>query len=361
MASPFTLPFIPPDETPITHPDITLASTRTGTATSTAATTAFARAIDSLHRFHSWIPHLATILHTLLYLAMPIFYLLTQRRRHEIATDEATERETQQEWASAWHTKDWTTLYGLLALAQENEPMPTPWAPRYLRSMQQRLQAPRRRWALRELLEKGIIPLYIQDGGVCTRQTASWGVRPTFPFVTLPRYRQTKSRAYFDFAVPHYEEELVRQFVMLLCRNEAGHGVEYCRFDPGPKLRRPGKGKPPCAPYKGPGFPLSVGAEAVVESLLPFCPDRVVERAHEGCCPLEWYLKGDAAETIPLLHYVSLCIVRVESGHWGHVELDNCVLNCAQDVGMEDLWPLHKAQRRATRELERLGLAIDQL
>ena len=239
--------------------------------------------------------------------------------------------------------------------------MPTPFVPEYLGSIQQRLQPARRRWALRQLLEKGIIPLYIQDGGMSTTQTASWGASTTFPFITLPRYRQTKSRAYFDFVIPHYEHEVVRKLIRLLCRNEAGHGVEYRLFNPDIGWETPGKEKKPCAPYTRPSFPLSVGAESVVEVLLPFCPDRVVEKTHEGCCPLEWYLKGRGADTIPLLHYASFCVVRVEAGHWGHVELDNCVLNCAQEVGMEDRWPLDKAQRRAERELESFGLGVDEL
>jgi hypothetical protein len=54
---------------------------------------------------------------------------------------------------------------------------------------------------LRRLLELGVIPPFIQDGGINTHRVnfTRFGWTTRFPWVKVPIYQQGKRRAYFEF------------------------------------------------------------------------------------------------------------------------------------------------------------------
>jgi len=131
-----------------------------------------------------------------------------------------------------------------------------------------------------------------------------------------------------------------------------------------------------------PSFPLSVGAESSCEVLLPFLPDGTVESAHpnnDQIAGLGDYIKeGEGTEgrpRVPLLHWSSWAVVRVEAAHWGYIELDNYVLGAVQDAGMgvtykRDIcgkkavvvevaaWERDVCEKKTKEEIERCGLGL---
>ncbi|KAF1829162.1 hypothetical protein BDW02DRAFT_510641 [Decorospora gaudefroyi] len=249
-------------------------------------------------------------------------------------------------------------LYGLITIAHQNASMHIPFRTKYIRSIQERWNEPKR-FALQNLVERGIIPLYIQDGGVSTEEIASWGWSTTFPYIKLPISRQAKKRAYFDFVVPHPQRKEALDFVRLLTRKGHEFGFSVTRIDPFTSTVRGGFGKSN-PPYKGKRFPFSVGAESRLEILLPFLPDKLLVQAHEERIhQLQYYFKGLDTRHIPLLHHSLTSIIRVEAGNWGYVELDVFVYGCAQDAGMQNEWDTNRAWEAANRELERCGLPTE--
>ena len=273
-----------------------------------------------------------------------------QSRRH-LSEKREIKRAVEQNWDLPWLTKDWTTLYGLIAMVYEDESMYTPLRRKYIRSIQQRWNSPKRS-QLRMLLEKGIVPLFIQDGGMSTEQISYWSWNTTFPFIKLSSFRQAKRRACFEFLLPHPERKHARQFLEILGHNKWRYGVQVrtCNQVHGREIVR--TWEEPAAPYEIARFPLSVGAEAVMESILPILPDKSLDTARSDIVDgLEWYLKDMDTENIPLMHYTDVCIFRVEAGHWGPAELDSFVLGCAEKSGIQYRWPVDVTRRKAIREL----------
>jgi len=236
------------------------------------------------------------------------------------------------------------------------------------------------RWALHRLLERGVIPLRIQDGGVSTTLTRSWGVCSTFPWVILPRWQQTKSRGSFEFLIPHPERVEVKALLQLLGQNKMSYNIS-CRTH-NPKMRRTRSsittgfndvGQPEY-------YPLSVGAESSCEVFLPFLPDGEVESARgERIAGLGDYVReGEGTEgrpRVPLLHWSSWAVVRVEAAHWGYIELDHYVLGAVQDSGMGvtykreicgkkavvvevAAWERDVCEKKTKEEIERCGLGL---
>ncbi|KAH6865391.1 hypothetical protein BKA58DRAFT_365138 [Alternaria rosae] len=214
----------------------------------------------------------------------------------------------------------------------------------------------KQRWTLRRLLERGVIPLRIQDGGVSTSVTRTWGVTSPFPWLVLPRWRQTKERGFFEFLIPHPERVQVKRLIRLLSRNKMNYRVE-CRMVESSVLHR--ECHSPIEPL--PSFPLSVGADSNCEALLPFLSDGEVESAHgTRIAWLDDYVKEDSAgrPRAPLLRWSSWAVVRVEAAHWGYGELDCYVLGAVQDSGMEVAWVGDVCERKAVEEIERCGLEL---
>jgi hypothetical protein len=186
-------------------------------------------------------------------------------------------------------------------------------------------------------LEKGIIPLSISDGGISTSLTKALHFESTFPYIRLPAYQQVKSRAYFDFLVVHPEEKRRAKFLQLVCENRHKYGVSVC--DAHEDIPYDVEYAEENPPYRGNAYPLSVGAEAVLEPLLPFLKDRVV-RTGEELGPLGGYFKDGNTRSVPLLHHAPTLVVRIESCHWGWVELDQFVNGCAEKARLGSLWPV---------------------
>jgi len=203
------------------------------------------------------------------------------------------------------------------------------------------------------LLEKGIIPLFIQDGGISTEETTrSWST--TFPFIKLSSFEQAKRRACFEFLVPHPRRKHALRFHDILGKNIWNYGVQVRMSSQTEGSGAIGSWE---QPYESESFTLSVGAESVLQSILPLLPDKPLKTTRSKTVDgLGWYLKDGDAGNIPLLHHTLLCIVRIEAVHWGPAELDSFVLGCAEKAGMKYDWPADVAQREAARELERRGL-----
>ncbi|KAG9187105.1 hypothetical protein G6011_04976 [Alternaria panax] len=311
-----------------------------------------------------------------LFVSILIVDHFTHRRRLQMSMTQQEEQELAETWDQPWLTKDWSTLYGLIALAHENdiEPQHTPFRTEYISTIQARLKRPPR-WALRRLLERGIIPLRINDGGVSTTCTQTWGLAPTFPYMTISLYQQTKSRASLEFLIPHPEQTGVAHLINMLGRNRMSYGISTRTHSPlSQKSQTATASNVRNQPRSGPGFPLSLGAQSTCEVLLPFLPDRhVVHGQGTRIDRLDAYLKsGPDTEArqdgrprpdlqmarVPLLHYSSWIIVRVEAPHWGYVELDNWVLGAVEESGMEDRWMRSVCQGHAVEELGQCGLEI---
>jgi hypothetical protein len=217
------------------------------------------------------------------------------------------------------------------------------------------------------LLERGVIPLRIQDGGVTTTQIATWELTATFPFIEIPRYQQSKSRAYFEFLIPHPEDRAreVAALMGVLGENQLCYGISTRGHDDERMMTYEDAGELHGESRSSRDFPMSVGAEACCEVLLPFLPDQEVHRGKGGRVDrLDAYMRESTEETedvggrVPLLGLNSWVILRVEAGHWGYVELDHFVLGAVQDVGMEVRWVGDVCEQRAMKEIERCGLEV---
>lgn len=244
-------------------------------------------------------------------------------------------------------------------MSYKNNSPHTPFHTYHTHSIHIRWENPHR-IALQRLLEKGIIPLFIQDGGISTSLTKPLLPSRKFPYFHLPHWQQAKRRAYFDFLVPHPAEKSRARFLKLVCGNKHRYGVsvwdahedttyeiEYAEQNP---------------PYEGDAYPLSVGVEAVLEPLLPFMKDRVVSTRGVGeLGPLGTYFKGGTSRGVPLLYHAPTLVVRVESCHWGRLELDQFVNGCAEKARLRCLWPGDATWEAASCELERCGLGEDEI
>ena len=222
-----------------------MATTSTITAVLTTATTYVAdHAIqpDNSQPSSSLLT-LSTLFKLLILLSIPLFRTLATHRRQKIIRTENETRDLANSWQEPWLTNDWTTLYGLIGLAQKGEigSEHTPFHAEHVSTLQHRLVNEygtnrKYRWALHRLLERGIIPLSISDGGVSTSLTRSFSLSRSFPFLTLPSYRQTKSRGSFTFLIPHPERVEVKALLQLLGQNKMNYNIS-CRTH-NPKMRR---------------------------------------------------------------------------------------------------------------------------
>ena len=206
----------------------------------------------------------------------------------------------------------------------------------------------------------------------------------TFPWVMLPRWQQSKKRGFFEFLIPHPERVEVKALLRLLGQNKMNYTVSWRSHNPkGGKTRTRTSTTTGFNDVGQPEyFPLSVGAESSCEVLLPFLPDEEVESAHpnnDQIAGLGDYIKeGEGTEgrpRVPLLHWSSWAVVRVEAAHWGYIELDNYVLGAVQDAGMGvtykreicgktkkmvvkevAAWERRVCEKKALEEIERCGL-----
>ncbi|KAF2029808.1 hypothetical protein EK21DRAFT_66837 [Setomelanomma holmii] len=311
-------------------------------------------------------------LHILLLLGIPLIWFLSlQRRARNLALNQPAPH-TLAELEQPWQTNDWATLFGLIGLSNDHR-----WShiPLWLyHSIQHRWHQPSRPW-LKRLLAMGVIPLYIQDGGIPQHRVNinTFGRRRRFPWFTYPLYQQGKKRAYFEFVVPYPRETReMMNFLNGIISNRIADGMAdepvvrdnsygvTVRFSP------PERGpiyysidNPPCRADR----PIEVGAKSGMEPLLPFKADRVLKGGFgERCNALAQFMRDFDSSKIPLLrHADDTIVVRVEAKHYGVCELDQFVFGVAQDVGLPVLWPEVECRNAALEELERRGLSTDGL
>jgi hypothetical protein len=308
----------------------------------------------------SWLDHTFFIL---LLLSIPLFYTLARWRKKQLR-DEARERTALcRSYEQPWKAPKWLTLYGLIAMSHSHSDVPTPLDKKFLPTVQKRWNDPKR-FALQRLLEKGIIPVNIRDGGIKTERNKGWGWKWSSPWITLPWYVQTKRRAYFDFIVPLCERKEVKAFENLLNHNQHNYAYTFKKQTIQPlrngKKHEHGRGNGAGGPYMGDRVPMAVGAWSLFEILLPFWWDKVLVPAQgEELGYLAQYIRNSRKDTIPLLANNPRLAIRIEAGHWGYVELENFVLYAAQEARIRTEFPLHLAWKAAERELKRCGIATN--
>lgn len=294
--------------------------------------------------------------HIFLLFLIPLIWYRTSIQRERLAVVEEETRALEVNWQEAWRTKDWIALYGLLWFSLQQKSTHTPFLPKYYK-MLLKCWHEEGRTAPRELLELGIIPLTINDGGLATEQVREWTVLDGFPWVGLPLYQQAKTRAFIEFLVPYPDDGPTREFLKRLENNLDDYGV-LMRDNNAKKGSR--RNRPIFADH----HPLMMGAEAVVEAALPFMPDRKLTTHHKRVSHLEYFVKeGHVEDRLPLLQYTRWMLVRVEARHWGRLpgpsQLDRWVSRYAQSAGMERIWVPGVMTDAVEKELDRCGLGFD--
>jgi hypothetical protein len=303
----------------------------------------------------------------LLLISLPLVWLYANLQSERNAEQAAAIDLETRIWRHPWLTTDWEVLYGLIGLANDNK-----WTSRTPFHGYPRLypvwHAHNRPWCKR-LLAMGIIPLFVQDGGMCTYRRPLRGCSRTskFPWFKTPLYQQGKRRAYMEFLIPHPEAEPKRmQFLNSLLQNRDGpceshqstfsYGVAV-RFGPnGPAFTSDTN------PPEHEDLPFEVGASSWLGPLVPFKRDSVLEGGHgKHVNGLENYVRRYDVSKVPLLQHAPTVLVRMEAKHFAPEELDHFVFALAQEAGLDVQWPELLCREAAIAEIERFGLPTDGL
>jgi hypothetical protein len=265
------------------------------------------------------------------------FYLAHRRQQHLTATS-ARDRRRTAKVTRLWRTSSWPTFFGLCDLYILGQLPVGPWK----KEVDKSLKAwPEKRY-LRRLVHMGIVPLYIQDGGIETRQEQTLKLSHDSPRITLPKYVQSKRRACFEFLIPMargYSEPEYRwndrrthpfkRFVRTLLENHHNYLVTVSSVVPDVVFD---SSHPP--EYRT--RQLEVGASSWVKLLLPFKEDRILQPA-----------KGQVAQDIseflkegvcPLLETQKCPVVRIEVLDYRKRRLDEWIYGVAQQSGLGDVW-----------------------
>jgi hypothetical protein len=310
-------------------------------------------------------------LQQILLLSIPLLWLLALLRKSHLHVHKKAEHDAQQHWEEPWLTKDWEALYGLIRLTYDHKWLYTPfWLGR---SVQEHWHMSNRPW-LRRLLGMGVIPLFIQDGGMNTHRVnftgCGWTTR--FPWVKVPIYQQGKRRAYFEFLVPFpYASKEMATFLESIILNRMGEDVGDARsgrnnsygvtirFGPLDRGRvYYAEDNPPVPEDR----PLEVGAQCVLKPLLPLKRDGVLKRGYgDHANRLAYFIRNNQPEKIPLLRYADTVLVRLEAQHYGACELDAFLFGLAQAAGLEVQWPEGPCEVAALQELQRCELPTEEL
>tara|TARA_R110002003_G_scaffold3_13_gene67 strand:+ start:12865 stop:13584 length:720 start_codon:yes stop_codon:yes gene_type:complete len=227
---------------------------------------------------------------------------------------------------------------------------------------------------MKRLLAMGVIPLYIQDGGMEQSRVnfTGFGRSEQFPYFTWPRFHQSKKRAYFEFLVPYPRESQKRmEFLQEIIQNRVqddvvneqvvrdnSYGVTV-RFSP------PDRGaiyysidNPPCPEER----PFEVGTQSAMEPLVPFKRDEVLRKGYaQRCHTIAYFIQALDPSKVPLLRHADTILVRLEAKHYGLYEVDHFVFSIAQDVGLPVQWPEVQCREAAVEELNRCRLPVDGL
>jgi hypothetical protein len=99
----------------------------------------------------------------ILLLGLPLIWFLARLHTSQILHQKKKEHKKHKAWEKPWLTKDWETLYGLIWLSNQRQWNFTPfWLGK---NVQRHWHLSDRPW-LSQLLGMGVIPLFIQDGGM---------------------------------------------------------------------------------------------------------------------------------------------------------------------------------------------------
>ncbi|KAF2679712.1 hypothetical protein K458DRAFT_393559 [Lentithecium fluviatile CBS 122367] len=278
------------------------------------------------------------VLWILLLASVPFVFIKAVRQKRRNVAAKAREREWAASLRNLWLTPSWFTFFGLCDLYILGVLPKGPWKAKPDKSLK---SWPEKRY-LRRLIHMGIVPLYIQDGGLDTRREKAPELADEGIGIKLPKYVQSKRRAYFEFLVPQargyskpeYQWENPRttpfkQFIHALLTNRHSYivnvsasGTDFAIDSSHPANTRTS--------------PLEVGATSCMEALIPFKSDRILQPA-----------KGQAKQTIdefmepgfaPLLETKGCPVVRVEVPDYRKRKLDEWVYGMAQQCGLGMVW-----------------------
>ncbi|PVI00828.1 hypothetical protein DM02DRAFT_655073 [Periconia macrospinosa] len=283
---------------------------------------------------------------SLLYFAVLGYaFFKTRQQRLHASAEAAAKKQADKKWFErVWHSPRWIVLAGLCELFIHKVLPFGFWGDAQGRSLQ---DWPNKEY-LRKLLRMGIIPLYIQDGGLDTKQDQG-------------EYVQSKKRACFAFLVPmgygyttpDTVEPERRPFVEFIrrLRDNRGYRVAISMENHA--------GENCSSPAPDPSQPLEVGARHWFELLLPFLPDSVLQRARGT--------KADRLDQLATRTYPGLIdypnrqspIVRVEGSLYKQQQaLDFWVYTIAQEVGLEEIWDGEEMRARTVRWCRNLDLHV---
>ncbi|KAI8931581.1 hypothetical protein NX059_011235 [Plenodomus lindquistii] len=315
----------------------------------------------------------------MMFLVVLSWYWMTRALANQRMSEAKHARQQAVAWRRAWRirysephqagvedTKEKSLFFGLVMQTLKSANKNHPFTPESFQTVQKCSDDEARSAAIYGLLERGIIPLAIHDGGLETTQIgpASWSIM--FPFYRWPRFRQAKSRAYMEIAFP-CDEENGKKLIAALVNKREDLMVSISLKDQGASKSSEKYGRADRKswwPSQKVWRPLIMGAEGPVEALLPFMPDKLIEM-HRRIQPLRDYLNGlewkapghaDAlmGAKVPFLFKRRVLSVRLESKTWGGNQLEQFVYECVEAEKRILKW--RKIARSTCKALEECGV-----
>ena len=270
---------------------------------------------------------------------VPLAFLTAHRRRKALLAHKRSERLRAVTLADLWLTPSWMVFFGLCDLYMLGVLPTGPWKARAHAS----LKAWDEKRYLRRLVHMGIVPLAIQEGGVATRQERPLEVVEKWPYVNLPRYVQSKRRAYFEFLVPmakgysqpkdQWRDPRTTPFKILvnsLLRNRHGYLVTISNT----RGDIPVQHSPAVAYFRR---IRELGASSWLRFLLSLKSDRVLQPARG---PNELDVSDFIRPGVsPLLDMHGCPLVRIEAPDFRRGKrFDKWVYGMAQEAGLVRVW-----------------------
>jgi hypothetical protein len=290
------------------------------------------------YSFSTLVDWAIEIFYIFLLATIPIAFLAAHRRKKTMLANKREESMRAATLADLWLTPSWMAFFGLCDLYILGVLPTGPWKG----SAHKSLKAWDEKRYLRRLVHMGIVPLQIQDGGVGTRREKALEITERWPWVSPPIYVQSKRRSYFEFLVPMAKgysqpKDLWRdprttpfkRFVQSLLHNHHGFSVTISNAAGDITIHN-------MHPEYDLQDPREVGASSLLQVLLPFKPDRVLQ-SHKGPDELDIsdFIKPGFS---PLLDTRGCPLLRIENVKFGKRRLDEWVYGMAQKAGLGRVW-----------------------